>query len=1808
MPLTDDQLLDQIDAKRKKTDDQLLDEVDKGQKSWLAEIPSAFARDANIGVGEIVKAGATSDAAQTALISDLRHPSNLLHPLKQLGDVINLSRRIPLGQLGQFITQTGEEMTPPKTLAGKTAGMAGGMAPIVASGPMAPAVMGMESGQEGLETTYDAAIKSGASPEDAALKAVKTGLLRGVTEAALWAYLPKPVKGIINSVTGQIGGGAVSRFLIRRAGGAAEGAALGASSQALKNVETGRPAGENVKESALGTGAAMGAMPQPGIEFKQAEVPDLQAGKATPPEPEDEFPESPAEPKVKPLTPQQAQTRLSDSDLLDNFQRVSQAVKNGAGALVKTLEQLQVEMDKRGLKPTQPVPTQPQGDLMVGKPGPVMAPGPVAPLAPVVDPGLAAPIGSQTIPDLAKPTTPEVLSQALDRLPPDIRSQVNIKGIKPDVEFPSTLEGAGALFKNGWIYLEKGEPVTSDTILHEVLHDYVNKHPEMVDDTKMLGMENAVDKIHSSIIEREKNNETNPPQVPVQVPAQEGGAGIQPLPQAPPGEVPLKSPEPVKPKPASKADTILRQRLSELEKIPNPTPAQFREIRNLRNKFAADSGSLTAAQVEALPDDQPMPPSYSASALRYGAGLDPNKPEQLAELQRMRDEAKARLDKIPKETGNFQQIQNVGSRLQWYNEALQAATGQVEGDTVKATLGPDYKAPFPEAKPEPAPAAKPAEEPAAASGPIPHELTKLWDAPQPPPKGPWGVFSDQSMSKRGENPESIWKLWQESSAKVGQDKLIDFINNWEERAGTKHPRTAYNAIMKARRMLVDAQLAEDAAKVGANPERKTPEGAMAEAAEKENSNTEKSNRAVRAAELEAEDAKARKSSLPIGSKVTRTTPQGSVEKGTITVEGARVVVKNAEGRITDYPGNKVKDGEWKLDSSETGDHKLSVNTSGQPPVISKYGKGPVNELIEDYAKPIAAKTKNVAGAVRELFSYYFSPTSRATPEILDIMYKSKGFKEQFLTRAAGAMEEARNHVDALPRDEQIAFIDRIKLGKDQPTPELRQLAALLRKWDDQLYKEAAVYKPDTPYLDNHYRVLWKEIPGSQGKKGTVLEQFMSKKPWRGSQGWKLQHTLSSMSEGISKGGVPVSYNPVDMFMLHAQDMMKFVAANRAWDDLKQSGLSKFVKIGKDAPEGYTRLSDKIAKPFFRSGKVLGKNGEWWVQKDAALLIENYLSTDYLRQGKGAPIGKSLLDLKNVTTAIELGMSPFHAVFVTNESIGSQIALALAKGTERGYSLGDMAKGVATTFQVPREGEAVAKLAKNPEDFKANYPAEYAWMKNKYPDFEGLVNDLFAGGGLVKMHDDYRVQAVKSFIEAKKNDKLIGAVVRAIPALNEKLFGRIFNTYIPHLKLGTWLRDYAFEIQRNGDALRDGTVTRETLARQTWEFTEDRFGELNWDNLYWNRTFKSAMQLAFRSVTWKLGNARGFSKAGKGVYEAYKTTFQAAANKKGVKPHFSIPSGWAMGMFITTALESTILSKVMTGKYPWQLLNDKDEPMNQLAELAKNMTFPRIDKNDPTQRISIPTYWKDMVHAAPMTSQDFRTPLKKPISYVRSSMAGEWGRMADIWENKDFYGNKVFNEDDPIMQKTADQFEHMFPMPFNISSFKAGLESYGTSPKDILSDAVSGRETKAAKTLARTGLGFVGLTKAPYYISHSPAEQTAAEIARGKLPIEGRTKEQAEKSQSEHRTLLAVQRGEMTMDEAFDKGLLDVKRWREFEKVGDETHLQQQIRHFTPEEAVRVWKDADKFEREQIREDIETKIWHSKSLDADEKDKMLEKLK
>jgi len=738
--------------------------------------------------------------------------------------------------------------------------------------------------------------------------------------------------------------------------------------------------------------------------------------------------------------------------------------------------------------------------------------------------------------------------------------------------------------------------------------------------------------------------------------------------------------------------------------------------------------------------------------------------------------------------------------------------------------------------------------------------------------------------------------------------------------------------------------------------------------------------------------------------------------------------------------DSIKDNKTNTKSQEGTNNDTTDGQGTDKPAGNVFGR-----FWEADLKPGVKKERQaVKDAIKGIINMVV-PTAGVNRKIKDIAGEMKGMREYEAAKMEAALDEIYKGFEKMSIPDRIQFIDRMKQGISQKNEDLNDIAKMFKSIDDDLYSQIRVYKPDLNFVENHFRLFWER--GSEEE----LQRLM-KKSLQGSKGFMKTMKFETMSEGIFAGLKPLSTNPVELFMWHYNDVMKYLTARKMFDAMKKSGQAEFVKKGQDAPDGMVKVNDQIGKVYFPTENGLGKAGEYYFDEGAARLINNYLSRDYLRHiydDEGAfkkvtgSIGSGLLKIKNIYTAVELGASPFHAVFETVEAMGSTIGLGLRK-CFNGMLQGDFGmvknglKDIATFPGEPiilaREGGNVVKYIKNADEFLQTTRGK-DFMK-AYPEAKQLVKDLFIGGGKLKMDETYKIGAYENMKRNFKDGNYIGAMMRAIPGGAEMMMKPLFEIYIPRLKLGMFLKEYSYELNLRNKEIASGNVTRGELARKVWNFTEDRFGEMNFDNLWWDRTFKTGLQILFRSVTWKLGNLRAFTGA-----PLEQATEIYNAIKQNRMPHVETKMGWLMGMSTLTAALGGTIQYATTGQMPQQLTD---------------YIFPRIDKNDPEQRISVPSYWKDIIHL-----------LHKPAGYISSSLAGIWGKAVQLMRNRDYYGTEITNDEDKTSKKLWDMFTYIVPKPFSLSGYFDAQKSGATKLESLA--------------------GFTGFSKAPKYIGRSKVD-------------------------------------------------------------------------------------------------------------------------
>ena len=633
--------------------------------------------------------------------------------------------------------------------------------------------------------------------------------------------------------------------------------------------------------------------------------------------------------------------------------------------------------------------------------------------------------------------------------------------------------------------------------------------------------------------------------------------------------------------------------------------------------------------------------------------------------------------------------------------------------------------------------------------------------------------------------------------------------------------------------------------------------------------------------------------------------------------------------------------------------------------------------------------------------------------------------------------------DLLGHQDRLQFIYAMEAGKPQPHPELQPAADVIRKmldvWRERV-QSLGIGALDS-FIDNYFPHIWKDPKGAS----TTLGKAFGRRPLKGSAAFLKQRSIPTTEEGIAAGLEPVSTNPLILAFAKIREMARFYTGVKLMQRFKDEGLAVFLRSGKPMPPGWHEIEDAVGRVRQWSDEEQGfiERGRYIMPEGAARVINNHLSGSALRNFLPAVLFRSM---SNAVTALQLGFSMFHLGFTTLDAIISKNAL----GIER-LLRGEPLRAAASFLEAATgPGAALANIRRGMKLMNA-----YSNVSGATPQMQRIVEGLMAAGGRIRMGNEYRiVQGGSPFTgvglaglarDVRQALTLPSGRVEAIgktlasfplqyatrlwrdleamwheldlPALQMpfEIAGRvtrastsiIMEHIVPLQKLGVFSDLAGDHVRRNPD---EDPVAFAAAMQRIWNSVDNRLGEMVYDNVFWNRTFKDVMHMAVRAVGWNVGTvqeiagapvdvlklidymargappelaAPGLSKTAQARtdWEAQKTAFQRIIDKVGHKIPYTI------ALVATTMVLGAILTRLFTGKGP---------------ERLKDYFFPptgRLTKYGTPERMSMPTYTEDVYEYGTM-----------PLQTVINKANPIFGIIHSIYANEDFYGNAIRNPD------------------------------------------------------------------------------------------------------------------------------------------------------------------------------------------------------
>lgn len=502
-------------------------------------------------------------------------------------------------------------------------------------------------------------------------------------------------------------------------------------------------------------------------------------------------------------------------------------------------------------------------------------------------------------------------------------------------------------------------------------------------------------------------------------------------------------------------------------------------------------------------------------------------------------------------------------------------------------------------------------------------------------------------------------------------------------------------------------------------------------------------------------------------------------------------------------------------------------------------------------------------------------------------------------------------------------------------------------------------------------------------------------------------------------------------------------------------LQQMNKLGVAAEVKDPAAADMYNKAGWQLVKdPIGK--EWALHPDVQPMWKNVVDAKGLWGAEG-PVGSGFrkwMALKNAWVPIKLGLSLFHPLHVAH--------INLVDGMTRGWGQlksGDIGGAIKSA------AKGIYGQAYFPEAIKARE----AWLTpegRQTPEQKALVKVMTEGGFSPQLAEQLRMKGHRAFQDAIAHQNWVKAVPLALVEGLRKSQSVIFEKWIPSLKTAAYL-DQAKEVLRRNPQLLTDEVGRRAALGEIAKSVDNRFGEMYYSNLFWNKTIKDAGIGSFLSLGWNLGFVREF---GGGLLEPVikplvdQTPTRQAMNLGKNKTAF------ALLYFTNAMLLNALMTNGMSGENP--------EGMDYF--------LPRIGGNNPDgspRRLSNMFYTREVPMAIKHT-QDKDSVIGGLREMVWNKSMFE--PIKEIMQNKDYYGFNIMDENSPGYQQAwqmtkfilSDQFS-----PITISGAKRGLQNAGKWNED---DSV-GQKLKKILTEPEGQLAMMGFGPAPAYASKSAAQ-------------------------------------------------------------------------------------------------------------------------
>lgn len=670
--------------------------------------------------------------------------------------------------------------------------------------------------------------------------------------------------------------------------------------------------------------------------------------------------------------------------------------------------------------------------------------------------------------------------------------------------------------------------------------------------------------------------------------------------------------------------------------------------------------------------------------------------------------------------------------------------------------------------------------------------------------------------------------------------------------------------------------------------------------------------------------------------------------------------------------------------------------------------------------------------------------------------------------------------EKIPVAETREFMKRYEQGKPQKTPELQAADKYLRERAREVYQQdqrnGIKYDPIDNYL---YHVF------SDGEK--LSKHFEAKygDKW-GDPTFTKDRAFDLYEEAINAGYRPKFTNPEDIIL--ARQQASDIAQMRVelLRDMESYGLAQEItKANPGPPPGN----------YNHRRAPTGKN--YWVEATADAVLYNAFDSKSLWSMPGirGDIFKGFMFIKNHTVPAVLSLSLFHPLHLL---LGMDSAAAMTRLTKEMVVSGmNPVKWFGKWLEqmtLGSKGIPLWGIVDNPRvGFRLLQAVEGKLDPAKLTMADATALQYMTEGGFAPVQPIHmRANSLAHFRQAVRSAAAElngpGGLRRAVEPAAKATFHApfaiidafqypMFRLWIPALKIASYLKDVQTALKIDPSLAQD-KARRILTFRKLSKSVDNRYGEMNYNTLFWNRLIKDTAVANMLSLGWNLGFVREY---GGGALDAGRAVRTGKLVEK-VKSGDLDRSLFVMFYTTQVMLYSGLLTWAMTG-----------EPPTELADYLYPKSGDK-DANGKDERLTTPFYPREFSAIAKHVEHEGLGPGMWHV--VSNKASGVLGLVRQWATGVDWRGHEFRDPNSPWHQQMRDTLGATLQdlEPISVGQLREGE---GTT-KDVVTSVTGFNKAPKYVTQSTTEAHISTLYRKYYGAKQTPYETALISTDRRKL--------------------------------------------------------------------------------------------------------------